>query len=644
MLTIKKQGGLPIIWVLTLLSLWVLTGCTPPGPRALLQGDRLIKEGSYAKAIVYLQEATGLLPQNAQAFNHLGLAYHGVGQPAEAADAYRKALTIDKNLAAARYNLGCLMLEQNNPGQAAAELSIYVMFNQKSAEAFTKLGVAHLRARQSALAERALRNALVLDRNQHEALNALGLYQLQINRSRDASAYFVEALRCKPDYGPALLNLAIISQQYVKNIPLAVQHYRRYLSLPGSQSHAGEVSATAAWLEKEYLTPKPLVTNTPAAMVVTNRPVQPVATNQAPQVKSMPALTNRSVPVAMPSSNQPAPPPVVRVVAPTNPVPVAVKPVVVPAPVATLVPAVPSVVVPAAKPEPAPVVKPIEDGMPVAAMVMTVVATNPAPEAASVTNLAPAVVPVVSAAATVAKPEKRGFFARLNPARLNPFKKDQPAASGANPTAEVVKAKVEPAPKTILTNSPQAGSGKVIVAALETVSPPVGPRYVAQVNGVPAGGNRAEAEVFHQQGLKAAQERQLPEAMRQYEAALKADPAYYDAAYNLGVAAFEGGELPRALRAFELALAVNPQAINAHYSFALVLMRAGYPVDSAQHWESYLEKNEGNVPARFTLANLYAVDLRDSVRACAHYRKVLALEPQHPQVVAIRDYLWKHQR
>src|ERR1700753_2974715 len=58
-----------------------LTGCRPPGPRALLDGQRLIEHGQYSEAVDRLKTATSLLSTNAQAWNYLGLAYHLAGQP-----------------------------------------------------------------------------------------------------------------------------------------------------------------------------------------------------------------------------------------------------------------------------------------------------------------------------------------------------------------------------------------------------------------------------------------------------------------------------------------------------------------------------------------------------------------------------------
>src|SRR5258706_10369196 len=87
----------PLFWIV--LGIVALTACGPPGPRALLKGERLIREGKYEQAIEKLQQATQLLPRNAQAWNHLGLAYHANHQPLLAIRAYRQALPLVNNLA-----------------------------------------------------------------------------------------------------------------------------------------------------------------------------------------------------------------------------------------------------------------------------------------------------------------------------------------------------------------------------------------------------------------------------------------------------------------------------------------------------------------------------------------------------------------
>src|ERR1051326_4758497 len=114
MLAIKKPVARFAAMVLTVLAPALFSGCGDPGARALLQGERLVREHRFSEAIDKLQLATRLMPREAQAWNHLGLAYHGAGQVQEAARAYQQALTLNRNLPAVHYNLGCLHLEQNN--------------------------------------------------------------------------------------------------------------------------------------------------------------------------------------------------------------------------------------------------------------------------------------------------------------------------------------------------------------------------------------------------------------------------------------------------------------------------------------------------------------------------------------------------
>src|SRR3954462_3491931 len=142
--TIKNRfpRGLDLFLISGLVFLF---GCTPPGPRALLKGEKLIQEGKWEQAVLRLQEATQLLPNNAQAWNHLGIAYHGNNQTELALKCYRTALSLDRNLAATRYNLGCLLLEQNDYAGAAEQLTSFTFLQPSSPVGWLKLGTAHLR-------------------------------------------------------------------------------------------------------------------------------------------------------------------------------------------------------------------------------------------------------------------------------------------------------------------------------------------------------------------------------------------------------------------------------------------------------------------------------------------------------------------
>src|SRR5579871_1818997 len=95
------------VWAMLLLAA-VLTGCTPAGPSALLDGKRLIEQGKYEAAIERLKTATELMETNALAWNYLGLAYHHANHPDRAIEAYEKALKRNPDLLEVHYDLGCV--------------------------------------------------------------------------------------------------------------------------------------------------------------------------------------------------------------------------------------------------------------------------------------------------------------------------------------------------------------------------------------------------------------------------------------------------------------------------------------------------------------------------------------------------------
>ncbi len=107
-------------------SLIILSGCTPSGPRALIEGKRLIEQEKYAQAIQKLKNATLLLGgTNALAWDYLGVAYQYAGVDTEAEWAYQRALALDHDLGEVRFNLGCLLLAQNKPEAAKSEFMVY---------------------------------------------------------------------------------------------------------------------------------------------------------------------------------------------------------------------------------------------------------------------------------------------------------------------------------------------------------------------------------------------------------------------------------------------------------------------------------------------------------------------------------------
>src|SRR5213076_2947307 len=107
-------------------------------------------------------------------------------------------------------------------------------------------------------------------------------------------------------------------------------------------------------------------------------------------------------------------------------------------------------------------------------------------------------------------------------------------------------------------------------------------RYNYLSPSAPTSGNRTEADKDFKRGLRAQRSGNRPQAIADYQAAVRNDPAFYDAYYNLGLAAFEQGDTSLSLWAYEIALALRPDSEDAHYNFALALKTGGYWLDAVE--------------------------------------------------------------
>src|SRR5688572_23057785 len=236
--------------VLALIALF-LTGCQPAGPKALLLGEKYINQGDYEKALRHLTRASVLIPEQPQVWNHLGLAYHGLNQPVKAADAYQRAVRIDRNQSAPRYNLGILYLEQGHLSQAVSELAAFVSLRTNFAPGYVKLGAALLRQKRADEAEKALTQALRIDPKDAEAYNLLGLSHVQRKRPREAMQAFNNALQVSPSYAPAVLNQAVVAHQYFADKEVALERYQVFLATKPDDQAARRVQQAISAIQKE---------------------------------------------------------------------------------------------------------------------------------------------------------------------------------------------------------------------------------------------------------------------------------------------------------------------------------------------------------------------------------------------------------
>jgi Flp pilus assembly protein TadD len=374
----------------------------------LLDGKRLLDEGKYSEAVEKLKLATSLLTTNAQAWNYLGVAYHRAGQTTNAAAAYKKALDLNRDLLEVRYNLGCLWLDQNKLDAAKAEFTAYTLRRANAAEGWLKLGTAQLRGREANAAEKSFREALRLNPQNVEALNGLGLVQLQRNRPRDAAQAFAAALKQQADYHPALLNLATVLDQHLNDRAGALERYRDYLALKPKPENWETVNAIVTSLEQ----PAAVAQRPPPTNVVT----RPIANTNATR-----AATGTVARVVVPPKVEPTP-----VVTRTPPAP----------------PPANTAAVEVVQLPPEPVIKTSPD--------TPVRTTTPTNQLRAAEPDVPAPSPVATAAE--AESAKPGFFSRINP--LNLFRREPKSTPSPTPLPPSKKTSAAPTTPESRTSSP----------------------------------------------------------------------------------------------------------------------------------------------------------------------------------------------
>ncbi len=534
---LTNQKWLAAVRLLPLALILALTACMPPGPRALLTGERLIKEGKYEAAIAPLVEATVQLPRNAQAWNHLGLANHQAGHPNEALRAYRRALDVDVNLAAARFNLGCLLLEINQPAAAATEFSAYTLTQPKAVDGWLKRARAEFLSRQFDAAEKSYKAALALNPKQPEVWNTLGIVQLYRNRISDSFFAFNSGIQQQSTYAPALFNAALVSHFYlprkpVDQRPFALDKYKAFLALRPTVDNLDAIQQVVSHLEAD-ISPKP----------------------PAPK------------PVLTPATN---PPPAV-VVAP-KPEPLPPKPVPVPVPV-------PTPPVEAKKPETEPVKPPM----------LVAVAPKVEPKPPTVTPKPP---PPIELEPVVKPPPPKPAPSEVPVFRPEPV---APAPKPAPPRLGDDIAPGWPGPRYAYL-SPDAPTPGSRADAQSHFEQGLAMQRIGKNSDAVASYQRAIRadgaffEAYHNLGIVAAQMGDLLKSTAAYETALALDAGSGSARFNFALALQRGGYLRDAAIELEKLLLREPDDAGAHFVLAnLYSQNFNQPAKARQHYLRVLE-------------------------------------------------------
>ena len=530
----------------------VVAGCTPAGPRALLRGKKYLDRGDYAAAAAQFKTATTLLATNAEAWNYYGVALQGAGQPDESANAYLRALNLDRDLLEARLNLGILHLEQNQPDAAKTELTAYTLRRPNDPVGWLKLGSAQLKLGEIVPAERSFSAVLALKTNLAEAYNGLGLARIQRGRPREATQFFTAAVQAQAGFAPAILNLAAVNQEYLHDNQAALENYRAYLALTPRPANWDEVNALANSLEQ-----------TPAAPVKSSTPA--------------PATTPATVAAAAPAAPMTRPAPAAVVEPKRQP-----KPTVVTTPHPLQSPRAQSARTPVTRPEPAAPAQVVQVA-PEPELVTT-------PRAATTPPAKPASTPL---AASSPPPENAKYAVN----GITPL-----PGSASGPTPPVVLVPPAPVnfprynythPQKPAAGDRRAASGAFTQARLAEQQerwPEALQRYREAADLDPAW-----FEAQYNAGVIAQRLRNNSSALASYEQALAVEPDSVEARYNFALTLQAAGYAPDAANELRKILAAKPDEVRAHLALAYLCAKELHdPAQARAHYQKVLALDPTN--------------------------------------------------
>lgn len=166
--------------------------------------------GRNADALLPMQKAAELLPNDAEAHNNLGITLQDLGRLEEAIASFQRAIRINPKFAEPHSNLGSVLQALGRLGEAEASFHRALKIQPNHAEAHNKLGNILKNSGRTEEAEASFRRALKIDPDLPEALNNLGSTLKMTERTDEAEALFRRAILIKPGLAEAHSNLGSI--------------------------------------------------------------------------------------------------------------------------------------------------------------------------------------------------------------------------------------------------------------------------------------------------------------------------------------------------------------------------------------------------------------------------------------------------
>lgn len=159
------------------------------------EAESTFNERRYGEATEMFAAYVGRRPENPWGHYMLGLSAWKSGQLPRARQSFERALELDPSHVKSLLNLSRVLLEMNEPREAATRVAIALETDSASVEAHRLMGRARAALGESEPAIESYRTALALDREDVWSMNNLGLLFIQLGRFEDALGPLARAIQ-----------------------------------------------------------------------------------------------------------------------------------------------------------------------------------------------------------------------------------------------------------------------------------------------------------------------------------------------------------------------------------------------------------------------------------------------------------------
>lgn len=210
----------------------------PDDPKAAFNlGNALIQKGRLNDGIENLTQALQFKPDYAEAHINLASAFLKVDRVDDAINHYQKALQIEPNQATAWNDLGYALLQKGKVDEATSCIHKATHLDRNEPDAWNNLGNAMIQEGNADDAITDYHTALQLKPDYPEANYNLGTALIQKGRMDDAISHFQLALQFKPDYASAAYNIGI-ARLHQGRVGEAVEYFQKAIQINPAYAEA----------------------------------------------------------------------------------------------------------------------------------------------------------------------------------------------------------------------------------------------------------------------------------------------------------------------------------------------------------------------------------------------------------------------